>query len=350
MAGSSIVAYSGSKRIRRDSVQSVNFPEDPVSSDMSATASQKASNEASEKADSEKASEKACNVAPERAQPTAVSFSVRSAEDDALSLCGGNDFDRDNESDDEDPDNEELLAQIDGAYGHLDETGPPISESLANVVAKKITTDYDLDQRKEILSKYKTPQNCDELYVPRINPEIWEKLKPFARKKDIKVSVLQDILVKVTSAISLVTDDLLQSRERKLKPNYQVLISRLIDSVALLGHANKELSFKRKEALRPHLSSDFKPACSRNFKPEKYLFGNDLAKTLQQIKATSQVVGNFVTPPYNYNRPQPRPRFNNLGQSQRPFLVQRGGTQYSPRPQLQQYQRPYHPKKRYTKH
>ena len=350
LAGSSIVAYSGSKRIRLDSVQSVNFPEDPVSSDMSATASEKASNEASEKADSEKASEKACNVAPERAQPTAVSFSVRSAEDDALSLCGGNDFDRENESDDEDPDNEELLAQIDGAYGHLDETGPPISERLANVVAKKITTDYDLDQRKEILSKYKTPQNCDELYVPRINPEIWEKLKPFARKKDIKVSVLQDILVKVTSAISLVTDDLLQSRERKLKPNYQVLISRLIDSVALLGHANKELSFKRKEALRPHLSSDFKPACSRNFKPEKYLFGNDLAKTLQQIKATSQVVGNFVTPPYNYNRPQPRPRFNNLGQSQRPFLVQRGGTQYSPRPQLQQYQRPYHPKKRYTKH
>ena len=202
------------------------------------------------------------------------------------------------------------------------------SEHLANVVAKKITTDYDLDQRKEILSKYKTPQNCDELYMPRINPEIWEKLKPFAGKKDIKVSVLLDILVKVTSAISLVTDDLLQSRERKSKPSYQVLISRLIDSVTLLGHANKELSFKWKEAFRPHLSSDFKPA--RNFKPEKYLFGNDLAKTLQQIKATIQVVGNFVAPPCNYNRLQPRPHFNNLGESQMPLLAQRGGTQYSP--------------------
>ena len=151
----------------------------------------------------------------------------------------------------------------------------------------------------------------------------------------------------MTSAISLVTDDLLQSRERK---SYEVLISHLIDSVALLGHANKELSFKRKEALRPHLSSDFKQACSRNFKPKKYLFGNDLAKTLQQIKATSQVVGNFVAPPYKYDRLQPRPRFNNLGQSQRPFLAQRGGTQYSPRPQLQQYQCSYYPKKRYTKH
>ena len=71
-------------------------------------ATEKVSNQASEKADSEKASEKACNVAPERAQPAAVSFPTRSAEDDALSLCGGNDFDREDESEDEDLDNEEL--------------------------------------------------------------------------------------------------------------------------------------------------------------------------------------------------------------------------------------------------
>ena len=63
-------------------------------------------NQASKKADSKKASEKACNVAPERAQPAAVSLPARSAEDDASSVCGGNDFDREDESDDEDPDNE----------------------------------------------------------------------------------------------------------------------------------------------------------------------------------------------------------------------------------------------------
>ena len=319
-----------SKRIRRDSVQSANSSEDPVSPDMSATASEKASNQAPEKADSEKASEKVCNVAPERAQPTAVRFPARSAENDALSLCGGNDFDREDESDDEDPDNEELLTQIDGAYGHLHETGPPISEHLANVVAKKITTDYDLDQRKEILSKYKTPQNCDELYVPRINPEIWEKSKLFARRKDIKVSVLQDILVKVTSAISLVTDDLLQSRERKSKPNYQVLISHLIDSVALLGHANKELSFKRKEALRHHLSSHFKPTCSRNFKPVKYLFGNDLAKRCNKSKLPAKlwvILWLHHITIIDYNRGHVSII---LDKARGLFLAQRGRTQYSP--------------------
>ena len=69
LAGSSIVAYSGSKRIRPDSVQSVNFPENPASLDMSATASKKVSNQASEKADSENASEKASHVTPESAHP-----------------------------------------------------------------------------------------------------------------------------------------------------------------------------------------------------------------------------------------------------------------------------------------
>ena len=159
---------------------------------------------------------------------------------------------------------------------------------------------------------------------------------------------MQDILVKVTSVISLVSDNLLQSRARMAKSYYQVLISRLIDPVALLGHANKELSFKRKETLRRHLISDFKSACSRNFKL-KDLFGNDLAKMLQEIKATSHVVGNFVAPPYNYNRPQPRPHLNNLGQNKRPILAQRGGKQYFPIPPLQQYQSPNRPKKRHTK-
>ena len=54
------------------------------------------------------------NKAPEKAQPTAVSFPTRSAEDDALSCCGGNDFDREDESDNEGegPDNEELYDEL----------------------------------------------------------------------------------------------------------------------------------------------------------------------------------------------------------------------------------------------
>ena len=53
------------------------------------------------------------------------------------------------------------------------------------------------------------------------------------------MSVLQDTLIKVSSAIVVTVEDLLSHRE-KTSPNYRSLLPRLTDSVAL--HVNKELS------------------------------------------------------------------------------------------------------------
>ena len=54
------------------------------------------------------------------------------------------------------------------------------------------------------------------------------------------MSVLQDTLIKVSSAIVVTVEDLLSHREKKTSPNYRSLLPRLTDSVAL--HVNKELS------------------------------------------------------------------------------------------------------------
>ena len=68
------------------------------------------------------------------------------------------------------------------------------------------------------------------------------------------MSVLQDTLLKVSSAIIVTVDDLLGHREKKTSPNYKTLIPRLTDSIALIGHVHKELSFKRRDAIRPFLN------------------------------------------------------------------------------------------------
>ena len=58
-----------------------------------------------------------------------------------LSLCEGNDFDPEDKSDNEDPDNEELLYQNRwGLHGHLDETGAPIPEQLEQRRSQLIMT------------------------------------------------------------------------------------------------------------------------------------------------------------------------------------------------------------------
>ena len=95
----------------------------------------------------------------------------------------------------------------------------------------------------EILHKYKVPCNCNELFVPKVNSEIWTKLNANSKRSDIRTSVLQETLVKVSSAIIVTVNDLLSHREKKTFPDYKTLIPRLTDSVALIGHVHKRTFF-----------------------------------------------------------------------------------------------------------
>ena len=51
-----------------------------------------------------------------------------------------------------------------------------------------------------------------------------------------------------------------------------------------------ELSFKRHDSLKPLLSPDLKAFCVRSNRPERYLFGNDLAKTLSASKLEGRIM------------------------------------------------------------
>ena len=150
------------------------------------------------------------------------------------------------------------------------------------------------------------------------------------------MSVLQDTLVKVSSAIIVTVDDLLSHRAKKTTPDYKALISRLTDSVALIGHVHKELSFKRRDAIHPYLNQEFKQVCSRTLKPGKLLFGEDLPKTLQELKTTNKLMSS-VTPDNKKGHAKSKNHSNNQfrgsyfqGNQSKPFLANRGGNVYPP--------------------
>ena len=88
---------------------------------------------------------------------------------------------------------------------------------------------------KSYLKKYKIPSNCTESFVSKVNSEIWGNLSANSKRSDIRMLVLQDTLLKVSSALVVTVDDLLSHREKKTPPNYKTLIPRLTDSVALIG-------------------------------------------------------------------------------------------------------------------
>ncbi|CAB4041283.1 Hypothetical predicted protein, partial [Paramuricea clavata] len=163
--------------------------------------------------------------------------------DDTLSLFGGPEF----QDIDDELDNDNLLENIaQNLSSRVFKTTncPPISASLAKIINSKLADEFDAPKLKETLSKYKRPENCEQMYVPEVNQEIWHKMKPFAKKADIKMANLQDTLIKGLSGLANATNTLLECRESKTIPDYRAIVPQLIDTTALFGHVCKELSYK----------------------------------------------------------------------------------------------------------
>eukprot|EP00794_Sanderia_malayensis_P001941 gene1941-2208_t len=147
---------------------------------------------------------------------TQINHTQRSTEDDVLSLYGGKEFDGQQACDLEDEsDNNSLLNSSGESLPPSEEQGPPISDQMAKIINAKFSTEFDHEKRKAILEKYKVPKNCDSLVVPR-------------------------------------------AREPKSQVEFKVVIAQLLGCTVLLGHVSQEMSFKRCDTLRPHLSNDYK--------------------------------------------------------------------------------------------
>ena len=156
---------------------------------------------------------------------------------------------------------------MDLSLGSSDVAGPPISEKVAKIINKKFSTDLGVMKRIEILEKCSILQNCTNVFVPNVNEQIWSKLKDFNRRRNLRMSFLQDAIVKTSSALALTIEDMLKARQDKVYPDSKAIATRLLDSIALLGHVNMELSFKRRDSLKPLLSPDLKTFCVRSNRP-----------------------------------------------------------------------------------
>ena len=228
---------------------------------------------------------------------------TRPSADDVVSLFGEQDIDEEVNDPETDPiSQDQFLMEVENAVSTAKVTGPPISEHLADIINKKFHVGLEPAQRKAIIDKYLVPEICSGLYRPRVNHEIWSSLRPSSKVADKSITMLQDALIAASSAVAISTEEMLKCREMKTPLDFQNIVSRQIDIITILGFISLELSFRRKEALRPSIAPEYKSACSRTTKPSMLLFGDDLPKVMQEVRTTNRLLHNNFSATRPYRR------------------------------------------------
>ena len=93
--------------------------------------------------------------------------------------------------------------------------GPNISPHLAVIVNNLWQQNISGHKFKDRLSKYPMPENCDKIFAPRCNEEIWDGeniLNSHLRGQDIILQKITMQISKATSAIINVSDLILKMK------------------------------------------------------------------------------------------------------------------------------------------
>ena len=189
-----------------------------------------------------------------------------------------------------------MLNEIAQDFQSDEQTDLKVAQKLAAIVNKRWGSKLGEAKLKEKLAKYNRPDNCEKLTVPKVNPEIWNKLKHGTRSADVRLANMQKVLVKVGSAVAKSTDTLLAIRANPEKTSASALTEKLgelvthnADALALLGHVNIELSYRRRDAIKPNLNNEYSSLCGSQVPITGLLFGDELQSQLNNIKATNKI-------------------------------------------------------------
>ena len=78
------------------------------------------------------------------------------------------------------------------------------------------------------------------------------------------------------SSLIYVTDQLRQARNNEVQVDTSNNIKSNMDAITLLGHAFVELSYARREVIKPNLNREFMGLCSDKVPVTTNLFGHEL--------------------------------------------------------------------------
>ncbi|KAJ8049977.1 hypothetical protein HOLleu_02967 [Holothuria leucospilota] len=175
-----------------------------------------------------------------------------------------------------------------------EDVGKSAPESLANSLNYLMTSKLEDTQITDTCTQYLQPDNCPHLVVPKVNPTIWDNLNSKTRSTDLRLQRIQKPLVK-----GLFFFLLLSPKNKELSETEQ-------DVLALLSNSIFELNMFRKESIKPDLNQRYTHLCKQDVKSTRWLFGDDLSKTVKDMDEEQKTAGVMKHKKF-------APRFNPMG-------------------------------------
>ena len=167
--------------------------------------------------------------------------------------------------------------------------GPPILENLASAVTKFWKTEAKSDLViKKLKGNYAVASNCPKLFVQTLNEEIMKNknINPYYKRNDKRWFDLQNLILKSTAIVTDIANNCLEAENRNEIIHSKDIVVKAIDAITLLGRANYQFIFERKERLKNALSDDYKAICEQDHSDSKQLLGDDLAENIKKAKST----------------------------------------------------------------
>ena len=191
------------------------------------------------------------------------------------------------------------------------EYGPPVHDKVAVMANKRFDKPQSLQRIKDLKTLYPTPNNCEGVAVPKVNSEVWHNLSKKTNRsmkiRDLKLAGTQSSIVTASSAVLKIMNALTQASKARPTAAKKASGSKLdgssleavdveelfkvgLHALTLLGHANYELSRRRRESMKPLLKDDLAAAlCGPDIPVTKFLFGDEFSKSLKEAKQIPQM-------------------------------------------------------------
>lgn len=107
------------------------------------------------------------------------------------------------------------------------------------------------------------------------------------KMQSIETSVIKAFitLAKVADKLAVLEKELDDSQKQKLEK----IVDECNDSLALLGHANRQMDMTRRNLIKPELRYEYLHLCAQSVPYTAWLFGDDISKTAKEIEDCSKI-------------------------------------------------------------